>query len=174
MSEGSEASDDGLRAAAGAATSRVMTEIERELETLQEDFALLEDPLEQLGYVRDLGRALPPLAQEDMTEATRLHGCSSAAWLVSEAGPNGRVRFRGTAEAILPRGVVALLLKLYSDRRPQDVLALSPQAAMDRLGISRMLSMNRISGLAAMAARINAAAAQAAGDGAERAGHPSP
>lgn len=139
-----------------------MNEIERELEALADDFAVLEDPLEQLGYVRDLGRALPPLKPEEMTEATRLHGCSSAAWLVSEPLPDGRLRFRGTAEAILPRGVVALLLKLYSDRRPADILSVTPQAAMEQLGLSRMLSMNRISGLAAMAARINAAAEQAA------------
>lgn len=138
-----------------------MNAVEQELEALAEDFALLEDPLEQLAYVRDMGRDLPEFPAAERTEANRLHGCSSAAWLASEVAPDGRLRFRGTAEAIIPRGVVALLLRLYSDRRPEEVLSISPQAAMARLGLSRMLSMNRISGLAAMGARIEAAAREA-------------
>ena len=141
-----------------------MNGVEAELEQLAEDFALLEDPLEQLAYVRDLGRDLD-FPEAERTEANRLHGCSSAAWLTSGTTPDGRLAFRGTAEAIIPRGVVALLLKLYSGRTPDEVLSVSPQDAMARLGLSRMLSMNRISGLAAMGARI---------EGAARAAHPIP
>lgn len=138
-----------------------MSEIEHELGALQEDFELLEDPLEQLAYVRDLGRGLPPLAPADMTEANFLKGCASAAWLVATTQPDGRIRFCGFAEAIIPRGVVALLLKLYSDRMPGDILSISPNDAMARLGLSQMLSMNRVSGLAAMGARIEREAVRA-------------
>lgn len=141
-----------------------MSAVDDTLDELAADFALLDDPVEQLGYVMELGKALPPLSEAEMVESNRVPGCSAPAWLVTEARPGGVLAFRGDSEALIPRGVIALLIKLYSGRTAAEILDSDARAALDRLGLGAMLSMNRVNGLASMAGRIrrDAAALQAA------------
>jgi cysteine desulfuration protein SufE len=130
------------------------TTIAEDLEALAEDFDLLEDWQEQLGYVIDLGRALPKLAEAERSDANKVRGCSSQVWVVSERTPDGRLVFRAESDAQIPQGLIAVLLKLYSGRLPGEIAALDPQVAVDRLKLGSMLTSQRANGLASMVERI--------------------
>lgn len=136
-----------------------MGTIAEDLDALAEDFDLLEDWQEQLGYVIDLGRALPRLDGAERTEANRVRGCASQVWVVSERQADGRLDFRAESDAQIPQGLIAILLKLYSGRRPDEIRALDPQVAVDRLKLGSMLTSQRANGLAAMVERIRTEAA---------------
>jgi cysteine desulfuration protein SufE len=138
--------------------------MEHELEALAADFDLLEDWEDRYRYVIDLGRGLEPLTDAERCEANKVRGCASQVWLVTEPGPGGVVRFRGDSDAHIVRGLIAILLKLYSGRRPQEILAFDARAAYERLGLAGALSAQRSNGLFAMVERIrrDAAAAVAA------------
>ena len=131
-----------------------MTTIAEDLDALADDFDLLEDWQEQLGYVIDLGRALPRLAEAERTEANKVRGCSSQVWVVSETAEDGRLVFRAESDAQIPQGLIAVLLKLYSGRLPAEITALDPQVAVDRLKLGSMLTSQRANGLASMVERI--------------------
>lgn len=130
------------------------TSIADDLDALAQDFDLLDDWQEQLGYVLDLGRALPKLAEAERTEANRVRGCSSQVWVVSERADDGRLVFRAESDAQIPQGLIAVLLKLYSGRLPAEIMALDPQVAVDRLMLGSMLTSQRANGLASMIERI--------------------
>ena len=130
------------------------TTIAEDLDALVEDFDLLDDWQEQLGYVLDLGRALPKLAETERTEANKVRGCSSQVWVVSERTDDGRLVFRAESDAQIPQGLIAVLLKLYSGRLPAEITELDPQVAVDRLKLGSMLTSQRANGLASMIERI--------------------
>jgi len=135
--------------------------IQEALDELVEEFELLGDWESQLGYVIDLGRALPRLGDDERTEASRVRGCASQVWLVTRRLPDGRLEFRAESDAQIPHGLIAVLLRLYSGRRPEEIAALDPQVAVDRLKLGHMLTSQRANGLAAMVDRIRREAAAA-------------
>ena len=128
--------------------------IDAELEDLAAEFELLGDWEERYRYVIDLGRDLAPLTDAERSEANKVRGCASQVWLVTEPQPDGRVRFRGDSDAHIVRGLVAILLRLYSDRSPAEIGAFDAKAAFDKLGLSGALSAQRSNGLASMVARV--------------------
>lgn len=138
--------------------------IDATLDDLAAEFDLLGDWEERYRHVIDLGRDLTPLTDAERSEANRVRGCASQVWLVTEPGPDGGVAFRGDSDAHIVRGLIAILLRLYSGNPPADILAFDANAAFARLGLSGALSAQRSNGLAAMAARIrrDAEALQAA------------
>lgn len=136
-----------------------MSSIAEDLDALAEDFDLLESWEEQLGYVMDLGRALPKLSEAERTEANKVRGCASQVWLVTRRLPDGRLEFRAESDAQIPQGLIAVLLKLYSGRSPAEIRALDPQTAVERLKLGSMLTSQRANGLAAMVDRIRREAA---------------
>lgn len=140
--------------------------IAAELDALTEDFDLLESWEEQLGYVIDLGRDLPRLQESERTDENRVRGCASQVWVVSRRRPDGRLEFRAESDAAIPQGLIAVLLRLYSGRAPQEIAALDPQVAVDRLKLGSMLTSQRANGLAAMVERIRREADEALAAGA--------
>jgi cysteine desulfuration protein SufE len=80
-------------------------------------------------------------------------------WLVAEHAPDGRISFRGDSDAHLVRGLIAILLRLYSGRTPQEILAIDAKAAVEQLGLPGALSTQRSNGLFAMVERIRRIAA---------------
>jgi cysteine desulfuration protein SufE len=135
--------------------------IDQELATLVEDFDLLGDWEEQIQYVIDLGRTLPPLAEREYVDANKVRGCASQVWLITEKGPDGTLVFRGDSDAHLVKGLIAVLLKLYSGRRPAEILAFDAKAAFQRLGLANTLTPQRSNGLASMINRIRSDAERA-------------
>jgi len=136
-----------------------MSTIAQDLDDLAEDFDLLGDWEEQLQYVLELGRALPDLPEAERTEANKVRGCASQVWVVAEREPDGRLIFRADSDAQLPRGLIAVLLRLYSGRTPEEIRATDPQVAVQRLKLESMLTSQRANGLASMVERIRREAA---------------
>lgn len=128
---------------------------EQDLDELAEEFDLLGDWEERYRHVIDLGRTLEPLSDEERSEANRVRGCASQVWLVTEPGADGRLKFRGDSDAHIVRGLIALLLRLFSGRTPQEIAGFDAKAAFARLGLTGALSSQRSNGLASMAERIH-------------------
>jgi len=128
------------------------------LAELAEDFDLLEDWEQRIEYVIDLGQALPPLPDDLRTEANKVPGCAAQVWLATEVAKDGRLRFQADSDSAISKGNVALLLRLYSNRTPREILDLDAHAALDRLGLPQALTRQRANGLNAMVGRIREAA----------------
>jgi cysteine desulfuration protein SufE len=127
-------------------------------ERLREDFALLDDYRDKIEYIMDLGKRLSPLADELKTEGNKVRGCQSQVWLAAGLEPeSGRMRLRADSDAVLVRGLIALLLELYDGRRPEEILA-NPPTILQEIGLARFLTPGRANGLEAMVARIRALA----------------
>ncbi len=120
--------------------------------SIVDSFRCLEDWAERYQYLIELGRRLPPFPETKRTEANRLHGCQAGVWLVADCR-NGKLNFEATSDSAIVAGIIALLLKVYSGRRPDEVLATSP-AFIDEIGLAEHLSPHRANGLSLMLARI--------------------
>ncbi|MDO8408748.1 MAG: SufE family protein [Phenylobacterium sp.] len=131
-----------------------MSGIQKTLDDLAEEFDLLGDWEERYRYVIELGGELAPLSEAERSEANKVRGCASQVWLVTEPQGDGTVRFRGDSDAHIVRGLIAILLRLFSDRRPAEIISFDIKAAFQRLGLAGALSTQRSNGLAAMAQRI--------------------
>jgi cysteine desulfuration protein SufE len=125
-----------------------------ELDELAAEFDILGDWEERYRYVIDLGRALAPLSEAERSEVNKVRGCASQVWLVTEPGPNGALAFRGDSDAHIVRGLIAILLRLYSGRSADEIVAFDAKAGFDRLGLREALSAQRSNGLFSMVERI--------------------
>ncbi len=131
-----------------------MTTIAHDLEELSQEFDLLDDWEERYRYVIELGRELAPLTDAERNDANKVRGCASQVWLVTEPQADGTVVFRGDSDAHIVRGLVAVLLRLFSGKQANDILACDAKAAFDKLGLSGHLSAQRSNGLASMVGRV--------------------
>jgi cysteine desulfuration protein SufE len=134
---------------------------------IAENFELFDDWEDRYRYVIELGRELPELPEARRTPATRVEGCASQVWLVPEvrSSPEGpRLHFQGDSDAMIVRGLIAVLIALISGRRLDEIRALDIRGELRRLHLDQALSAQRSNGLRAMVARIEdiARAAQAA------------
>jgi cysteine desulfuration protein SufE len=138
--------------------------IEAALEDLEAEFELLGDWEQRYRHVIDLGRGLEPLSATERSDANKVRGCASQVWLVTEPQRDGALRFRGDSDAHIVRGLIAILLRLYGGRAPEEILAFDAKAAFERLGLTGALSAQRSNGLFSMVERIrrDASAAPAA------------
>jgi cysteine desulfuration protein SufE len=132
------------------------------LENLSAEFDLLGDWEERYRYVIDLGRELAPLSDEERSDANKVRGCASQVWLVTEPGEDGTLRFRGDSDAHIVRGLIAILLRLYSGRTAPDILGFDARDAFAQLGLAGALSTQRSNGLFSMVERIRRDAAATA------------
>jgi cysteine desulfuration protein SufE len=137
-----------------------MSGIDQAVTDLADEFALLPDWEERISHVIELGAALEPLRDDERNETTRVRGCTSQVWLVSERRPDApeRLYFRGDSDAHLVRGEVAMLLRIFSGRTPAEIAAADPRAIFERLGLQDALTQQRSNGLFAMMNRIQAQA----------------
>lgn len=124
---------------------------------LEEEFAFLEDWRDKVEYLIDLGRDLPPLPEALKVERHKVRGCQSQVWLVAEPEAGGRLHLRADSDAVLVKGLISLLLRLYDRRTPQEILA-NPPDVLERIGLSKLLTPGRSNGLHAMVARIRSMA----------------
>jgi cysteine desulfuration protein SufE len=132
-----------------------MTEsIDQALEALADEFDLMDDWEDRYRHVIDLGRALAPLSETERSQGNKVRGCASQVWLVTEREVDGRLNFRGDSDAHIVRGLIAILLRLYSGQAAPAILAFDAKAAMERLGLAGALSAQRSNGLYSMVERI--------------------
>lgn len=100
----------------------------------------------------NLGRSLPPYPEDKREDKYKVKGCQSQVWLYPEF-KEGRVYFHGDSDALLVKGIVGLLMNVYNDASPDEILKTSPDF-LKEIGITEHLSMNRSSGLASMMKQI--------------------
>src|SRR5690606_29886493 len=129
---------------------------------IAENLALLEDWEDRYRYLIELGQALPPLAPEERNAANKVQGCTSQVWLVSERDGD-RLLYRGESDAMIVRGLVAVLVALYSGRPAAEIAATDAIALFDELGLREHLTTQRSNGLVAMVNRIRNEARAASG-----------
>ena len=121
---------------------------------IAEEFALFDDWRERIEYVLELGKNLEPIPEQHRTEANKVKGCQSQVWMVASLDPAaGRMRILADSDAFIVKGLIGLLLRLYSDRKPQEILD-NPPRVFEEIGLGAHLSPTRSNGLHAMIKRI--------------------
>ena len=121
---------------------------------IAENLSYLDDWEERYAYVIQLGRALPPLADDLRTDTNKVMGCASQVWLATniQAGSNPILTFAGDSDAHIVRGLVALAVALNSGKTASDIIATDTFGKFEKLGLK--VSSQRSNGLRSMVARI--------------------
>ena len=131
-----------------------------DFEDLVETFELLEDWEDRYRHVIDLGKALPDMPEALKVPATKVDGCASQVWLHITTD-NGVLTFIGESDAIIVRGLIAVLMTLYSGLQVSEIGRIDVLAELGRLGLNEHLSSQRSNGLRAMVTRVVETAAAA-------------
>jgi cysteine desulfuration protein SufE len=135
------------------------------MDRIFEDFEFLDDWEDRYRYVIDLGKDLPPFPEAARTPQNKVQGCVSQVWLetLPGEGADPEITFHGDSDAHIVRGLVAIMLALYSGRRASEIGTIDAEAVLRRLGLDEHLTPQRANGLRAMVARIRRDAAAATG-----------
>ncbi|WP_150005403.1 SufE family protein [Iodidimonas muriae] len=132
------------------------------LQDVRDSFELLDDWEDRYRYIIELGRKLPKLPQDAYNEANKVRGCTSQVWLVATPeGPEHRLVLKGDSDAHIVKGLVALMLLIFSRKTPDDILKTDARAILEELDLRQHLSPMRANGLFSMLERIEALAASA-------------
>ncbi|MCS0501059.1 SufE family protein [Ancylobacter sp. GSK1Z-4-2] len=130
-----------------------------QIEAIIEDFELLDNWDDRYRYLIELGRTLPPFPEEERTDRTKVQGCASQVWMVSRpaSAPDGtHLAFLGDSDAHIVRGLIAILLALYSGRAAAEIAGTDPAPVFERIGLKDHLTPQRSNGLRSMVERIRA------------------
>ena len=130
-------------------------------EDIADTFAFLDDWEDRYRHVIELGRAMPPMDPALHVPATKVEGCASQVWIMPRI-EGGRFDFQGDSDALIVRGLIAVLHALYSGVPVGQVGQIDAQAELARLGLDEHLSSQRSNGLRAMIQRIRQLSADAA------------
>lgn len=122
-----------------------------------EDLAMLDDWMDRYQFIIEMGRELPPFPDEWADDAHRVPGCQSRVWMEAVMR-DGALFFAGTSDAAIVSGLIAMLLRVYSGRTPEEILATDP-VFLKEFGLLEALSTNRGNGIASMARKIREVAA---------------
>ena len=136
-----------------------------QIDEIIDNFSVLDEWEDRYRYLIDLGRGLEPLADGERTPANKVRGCASQVWLitgVSGRGEDAVLKFRGDSDALIVRGLIAVVFALYSGKTAREIVATDEKAVFAQLGLDSHLTPQRSNGLASMTARIKADASTAA------------
>ena len=131
-----------------ANTSAEKSQVLAAQESLIEDFEFFDDWMDRYGFLIDLGKDLPAFPAEHLNDGWKIQGCQSQVWLYPEMR-DGLLHFEGKSDASIVSGLIAILLQVYSDKAPADILANKPDF-IAKIGFSDHLSPTRSNGLHAM------------------------
>jgi len=127
-----------------------------DLQRLVDTFEFLDNWEDRYRLLIDLGRDLPEFPDDARIEANRVDGCTSNVWLVTD--PSGdtppRLHFKADSDAFIVKGLVAILMKAYSGKTPDEIMALDIEGLFDQLGLGQQLTPNRRDGFVAMVKTI--------------------
>lgn len=129
-------------------------------------FEFLDDWEDRYRHVIELGRAMPAMEEALKVPATKVEGCASQVWMlprIEGQGPGARFDFRGDSDAMIVRGLIAILHALYAGLPVAEAARVDAPAELARLGLDQHLSAQRSNGLRAMVGRLRKLAAEAAG-----------
>jgi cysteine desulfuration protein SufE len=135
------------------------------IEEIRDNFALLEDWDDRYRYVIELGRMLDPMPESEHSASNKVQGCASQVWLSKRVDRRGinepLLNYLGDSDAHIVRGLIAILLTLYSGHTPREILATDAIAVFDEFGFREHLTPQRSNGLRAMVERIRSDAREA-------------
>ena len=121
-------------------------------EEIKDEFSMFDDWEERYQYVIDLGNSLPLIDGQYKTEENIIKGCQSKVWLHGEQ-KDGNVVFTADSDAILTKGIIAILIRVFSNQKPEDILE-ADTAFIDEIGLKEHLSPTRANGLVSMIKQI--------------------
>lgn len=127
-------------------------DISAKIEHLVDRFNQMDSWEERYKEIINIGRKTQGIEEEKQQEKFRVKGCQSQVWLIPSLN-DGKIFFLGDSDAVLVKGIISVLLEVYSGHSPEDILKTSPDF-LRRIGITEHLSMNRSNGLASMAKQI--------------------
>ena len=134
------------------------------VDELAKNFELLGDWESRFSYLIDLGKGLPPMDSTDQCEANKVQGCQAQVWMKFVPEANGQITIVADSDAFIVKGLIALLLMIYSGKKADEILNTDGEAVLERLQLAAHLSPTRKNGLFAMVKRIRELAAlEAAG-----------
>lgn len=128
------------------------------IDTIIENFKIVEDDDMRLEYLIELGRALPPMPESERTEANRVHGCESQVWIDTKAEPSDgtpRLVLHGFSDSFIVRGFVALMVALYTGKTPREAAETDGLDLFRQLRFGAHVTSKRSNGVRAMAERIH-------------------
>ena len=128
------------------------------IEDFKDAFIFLEEWTDRYGYLIDLGRKLPDFPDALRVDENLMQGCQSQVWLVSHM-EGDKLRFLAISDAMIVSGLIGLLLAVYDNRTPDEILKTDP-AFLEELGLSKHLSPSRSNGLHSLVKHIMAAASR--------------
>ena len=117
-----------------------------------EEFSVFDEWLDKYEYIIELGKSLPLIDEKDKIDDNLINGCQSRVWLACSM-QEGRLYFKADSDAIITKGIISLLIRVYSGQMPADILA-SDFSFIDRIGLKENLSPTRAGGLVAMIKQI--------------------
>lgn len=133
------------------------------LEDVLDGFEFLDDWEERYAFIIDLGKQLPPFPDEERTEENYVHGCQSQVWLIHHYDePSGKLYLLIDSDAIIVRGLAAIILVALNGKTPRDLLATDIDELFEQLDLFRHISPTRGNGLRAMVGKIRDIAAETA------------
>jgi cysteine desulfuration protein SufE len=127
--------------------------IEERQQELISEFSMMAEWMEKYEYIIELGKEMTPLAESEKSDELLIRGCQSRVWLKSSFSNNGLLHFRGDSDAVITKGLVALMIRVYDGQRAEDILKNEPHFIRD-IGLQQHLSPTRSNGLASMVAKI--------------------
>ena len=134
------------------------------IDEIRENFELLEEWDDRYRYVIELGRTLDPLPEAEHSPENKVQGCVSQVWLskrIDRSQSEPRINYRGDSDAHIVRGLVAIVLTLFSGRTPKEILSTDALAIFEEIGFREHLTPQRSNGLRAMVERIKTDAREA-------------
>lgn len=125
-----------------------------DINELIENFEFLDNWEDKYRYIIELGEKLPPLEEKYHTDEWKVQGCQSQVWLVPARDETGRIVFRGDSDAMIVKGLIAIVLAVYNHKSPSEIKAVAVEDIFAKLGLGEHLSPSRRNGLIAMTEKI--------------------
>lgn len=119
-----------------------------------EEFEGIDDWMDRYAYIIELGESLPPFPEQEKTPANLIEGCQSRVWITAHTDADGRIEFQADSDALIVKGIVALLLRVLSGHTPDEILS-ADLYFIDRIGLKEHLSPTRSNGLVAMVRQMH-------------------
>ncbi|MDD6364483.1 MAG: SufE family protein [Bacteroidales bacterium] len=132
-------------------------ELERQEQEIVEEFSMFDEWLDKYEYIIDMGKSLANFPEEKKTDDRLIKGCQSRVWLDSRV-EDGKIFFTADSDAIITKGIISLLIRLYSGRTPEEILG-SDFSVVEKIGLKENLSPTRANGLVSMIEKIRQTAA---------------
>ena len=134
-------------------------DIVTEIDEIIEEFSFFDDWADRYQHLIDLGRKLPNIPEEYQNDSYKLSGCQSTVWFVAHKTDTDLIEFKAQSDAAIVQGLVALMLRVYSNRTADEILSTSSDF-LTQIGLDKHLSPTRKNGLAAMTSKIKLSASQ--------------